>query len=167
MPWGVSMYSLLIYVLNRRRKGHGVCFGGVLLRGLRWYSSLSLGSKEDHGRTGEGGAPAAPSVPVPRPVARGLADWRQVRTQLAPFTHGALVLLRICSPRVHHITLCKKYSLYSSLWCHGLGSVNVLEYFTVTCAAVLLRMLQQVYWFTRSTVCADATVANSTNITPK
>lgn len=35
--------------------------------------------EEDHGRTGKRGAPAAPSVPVPRPVARGLADRRPVR----------------------------------------------------------------------------------------
>lgn len=112
MPWGVSMYSLLIYVLNSRKKGHGVGFGGVHLRGLRWYLSLSLGSEEDHGRTREGGAPAAPSVPVPRPVARGLADWRQVRMQLAPFTHGALIPLRICTPWEHLITLSKKYCLH-------------------------------------------------------
>lgn len=70
--------------------------------GLQWSLSLSLGSEEEsHGRTGEGGAPSAPSVPVPRPVARGLANRRQVR--VPRFTHGALNPLRMCEPWEHHI----------------------------------------------------------------
>ncbi len=32
----------------------------------------------DYGGAGEGGSAAAAAVPVPRPVARGLADRRQV-----------------------------------------------------------------------------------------
>lgn len=80
--------------------------------GLRWYLSLSLGFEEgDHGRTGEGGAPAAPSVPVPRPVARGLAERRQVWMQLlVAFTHGAPNPLRISTTSEHYITVSRKYS---------------------------------------------------------
>lgn len=141
MPWSVSMCSLLIYVLNSRRKGQGVGFEGVHLRRLRWNLSLSLGSEEDdHGRTGEGGAPVAPSVPVPRPVARGMANRRQVRMRLlAPFTHGAL---NPCAP--HHQVL--KVLRIVSLGSDGFRSVAVLQCFicAFNCAA-LLRRLQQVF----------------------
>lgn len=89
---------------------------------LRLYLSLDC-EEEDHGRTGEGGAPSAPSVPVPRPVARGLADRRQVRMQLiASFTHGALNPLRICA----HITFSKKkYSFV--LFTHFLTVMSVVQ----------------------------------------
>lgn len=79
---------------------------------LRFYLFLDS-EEEDHGRNGEGRAPAATSVPVPRPVARGLADRRQVRMQLfASFTRGALNPLRICVPG-ELITLTKRYSSVS------------------------------------------------------
>lgn len=42
----------------------------------------------DYGGAGEGGSAAAAAVPVPRPVARGLADGRQVEQ---------LQLLGLCS----------------------------------------------------------------------
>lgn len=103
------MCWVLISVLNSRSKRNGVGFGGIHLLGVevRFVAiSLPLGSiEEDHGRTGEGGAPVAPSVPVPRPVARGLADRRQVRMRLlASFTHGAPNPMRISEPCEHHIT---------------------------------------------------------------
>lgn len=148
MPWCVSMCSLLIYVLNSRRKRNGVGFGGStssLWRcSLRWYLSLSLGrEEEDHGRTGKGGAPAAPSVPVPRPVARGLADRRQVRMQLASFTHGALNPLRICAPREHHIILSIKCSFVFRL--HFLAVISLIQvyecvgvFYCQLCSAVVM-----------------------------
>lgn len=51
---------------------------------VRWSVSLSLGSEkeEDHGRAGERGSTFAPPVPVPRPVAGGLAGGWQVSLHL-------------------------------------------------------------------------------------
>lgn len=160
MPWAVSMCSLLMSVLNSRGKRNGVGFGDSTSSawrcGLRWFLSLSLGSeKEDNGRTGEGGAPAATSVPVPRPVARRLADRRQVRMQLlASFTHGAPNPLRICVPREHHTTCLKSTRLFF-VCILSLCSrcMNVLDYFTT--------QLQLCYYggcnrFSRCLVCAEA-----------
>lgn len=151
MPWGASMCSLLISVLNSRRRKSGVGFRGFtswVWRSCFWWY-LSLGSKlEDHGRTGEGSAPAPPSVPVPRPVARGLASRRQVRMQLlAAFTHGAPNPQRIvCAMRVSNHHVKKSSHLFCvciiSLWPRRCRCVNVLEYVLASCAA--LRMLQQV-----------------------
>lgn len=81
--------------------------------------------------------------------------------QFAPFTHGAPVLLRICTPPVRHITLSKKYCLD---FVSAVSWARLRECFG---GCLLSAVLQQVYWFTRSTMCADATAANSTIITPK
>lgn len=113
LPWDVSMCTLLISALSSRRKRSGVGFEGVHLGGVEaQFSVLTVSGAwggGDHGGNGEGRAPAATSVPVPRPVARGLADRRQVRMQLfASFTRDALSPLRICAPS-ELITLTKRY----------------------------------------------------------
>lgn len=159
MPWGVSMCSLLIYVLNSRRKswfwGVHLLLGGVEVRFAVISVSISglCGVEEHHGRTGKGGAPAAPSVPVPRPVARGLADRRQVRMQplLASFTHGALKPLRICAPWEHHIILSIKYLFCFCIFflsCDLVDSGGWMCLWSILLsasrAALLLWMLQQV-----------------------
>lgn len=54
--------------------GGGINEGeGVWISTPRWFVSFA-----DYGGAGEGGSAAAAAVPVPRPVARGLADRRQV-----------------------------------------------------------------------------------------
>lgn len=44
----------------------------------------------EYGGAGEGGAAAAAAVPVPRPVARGLADGRQVGNYNYSSTHASV-----------------------------------------------------------------------------
>ena len=145
------LYSSTVWIVEGRRAE--LDFGGstssVWRCGLRSFLSVSPGSEEeeDHGWTGEGGAPAAPSVPVPRPVARGLADRRQVgMLLLAPFTHGAPNLLRICAPWEGH----KKNGFvfefaFSLLSCRGVR--RYMRGGILPPVVRLFRKLQQVYSF--------------------
>lgn len=135
MPWGVSMFSSFINVLNSRTKQSGVSFWRFYSFAwrciCRWTLSLPLDSEEDdHGRIGEGGAPAAPSVPVPRPVARGLADGRQVgmlnRLRTAHWIHCATVRHEsIIAPHLQSTySLCSRIFSLCSFWSK---CMNVLE----------------------------------------
>lgn len=126
---------------------------------MRFYLCLDC-KEEDDGRTGEGCASPAPAVPVPRPVARGLADRRQVRMQLiASFTHGALNPLRICA----HSVISKKYSLI--LLIHFLTVMPFIHMHE--CVGTFTPAVQpRCYGCCKlGALCAQAIVANIVNVT--
>lgn len=150
MPWDVSMCSLLIPVLNNRRKRCRVGLGGVHLLGVevqfaiisvsglrrgpwsnwrRRCSPCPLGTGSETCCSGIGrpttGKDAANCIVYARIEHRIFcAHWDRIALSTK--------VLRYCACALHHTYVV----------CSG---VNVLEYFTPCCSAVLSRMLQQVY----------------------
>lgn len=180
MPWGLSMFLLSIYVLNSRRKGDGVGFGGEILLGVEvrfavlfvFVSGFWEGGSWSNWRRrfslcllGTGSETCCSGTGRPTTGKNGL---------LEAFTHGALLnLLRISAPWEHHIVSKVLISLaftfcLTDLWlyeCVWVCFYFIYIFYCHLCSSFVMDAATGFFLFTVATVADTVNTSKRINST--